>query len=568
MWFALLIALVSAAAVPSPAARSPAQGREPLERPESSSDRTRFDSEEALRHYLAGLWLERTGAYQEAMNEYNRSLTLDPNARTVLVRVSETAARVGESQRSLEFAERALALEPGDARAQWLKGAALYTLGRTADALAPLEAAVLADSTRMEYWKTLARAGESLERLDVVERAYRRAVALDDDDAEAWFQWAAVLGRLGRFREADTALGRSLELNPIRPGAFFMRGWIREGTGKLDEAIDLYREHLRIHDTDQVTRRRLVTLLANRNRKLEAFAEAKKLAGARPHDGDVLLLVADLAYANDKPAEGARALARAREVAPDDADVLLRTIAVLARHERGREGMRLGDQWAAQHSDDPQAALLPARAFAVAGVYDSAAVRARVVVDAMPDSLQPRRLLARILQDGKRWKEAEREWSEVVRRDPGNPAAHLDLGFCREQAGDYPGAESAGRDALRIAPDLPAALNFLGYLIADHGGDLAEAEQLIQRALALDPDNGAFVDSLGWVLFRLGRLEDARRQLERALLLTGGDPTIHEHLGDVYVALSLVDLAREQYRLSLSDGEANRRVRGKLDALR
>jgi Tfp pilus assembly protein PilF len=70
------------------------------------------------------------------------------------------------------------------------------------------------------------------------------------------------------------------------------------------------------------------------------------------------------------------------------------------------------------------------------------------------------------------------------------------------------------------------------------------------------------------VLYRLGRLEDARKQLEGALALTGGDPVVHEHLGDVYRDLRLLDRAREQYRASLDGDSRNARVKNKLEKLR
>ena len=82
------------------------------------------------------------------------------------------------------------------------------------------------------------------------------------------------------------------------------------------------------------------------------------------------------------------------------------------------------------------------------------------------------------------------------------------------------------------------ALNFLGYLLADHDRRL-RPEALILKALVHDPDNGAYIDSLGWVYYRLGRLPEARIQLERAVDLTGGDPVVREHLGDVYRDLNL-----------------------------
>jgi Flp pilus assembly protein TadD len=204
----------------------------------------------------------------------------------------------------------------------------------------------------------------------------------------------------------------------------------------------------------------------------------------------------------------------------------------------------------------------------MAGQLDSAAAISRRESAAAPDSVEPRRLLARVLQDRKQWTEAIAEWSAVRALRGDEPALLLDLGICLEQSGDIEGAAKAGRDALALVPDAPPILNFLGYLLADHELDLAQAERLVRRALVQDPDNGAYVDSWGWVLYRLGRLEEARVALERAVELTGGDPVVHEHLGDVYAGLKLVEAARKQYRASLAADSPNPRVRSKLDALR
>jgi Tfp pilus assembly protein PilF len=106
-------------------------------------------------------------------------------------------------------------------------------------------------------------------------------------------------------------------------------------------------------------------------------------------------------------------------------------------------------------------------------------------------------------------------------------------------------------------------------VLADHNRELLAARRYIERALEADPENGAFVDSFGWVLYRLGKLEQAREQLERAVRLTNGDPIVHEHLGDVYRDLRLAEQAREQYRLSqATEGEHKKRVGEKLKALR
>jgi tetratricopeptide (TPR) repeat protein len=213
--------------------------------------------------------------------------------------------------------------------------------------------------------------------------------------------------------------------------------------------------------------------------------------------------------------------------------------------------------------------MLATRAWSAAGFPDSALARARRAVALSPDSTEPRRMLARALQGAGRYGEAEHEWLALRAATPEEPGVSLELGGCRERAGNIDGAVSAGRDALKIAPDWPPALNFVGYVLADHDRELPEARKLIERALEKDPENGAYIDSYGWVLYRQGDLAGARERLERAVKLTDGDPVVREHLGDVYRDLKLPDLAREQYKLSVaSDGENAKRVGDKLKALR
>lgn len=560
MWTYALVALLAAAAPAVPSA-APTPG------PADTTSRA-YRSEEALRHYLQGRWLEVNGKTDEAKAEFSRALSLDPNDTGLLLHLSELASATGEPGRSLELAERVLAVEPRHAKALWLKGAALFNLDRAAEALPPLAEACRQDTLEAEYVRTYARVAEALDHIPEVLSAWDRATRMDDGDAESWFQLASAAARTGRFALADSALDRAVELNPVRPGTLFLRGWIRENTGQEAEAIELYQHHLELHSADLSTRRRLVVLLTRAKRGEEAYAQAIQLSEARPTDPDVLQLEAEAAFAAGHGEAGERALGRMRGLAPRDPELVLRSVAVLARHQRAQVGVRVADAWAARRPDDPDGVSLAARARALAGEYDSAAVYARRVVALQPDSLDGRRLLARIYQDARRWPEAIAAWREALALAPRNPLVMLDLGFCLEQSGDVEGAIGMGREVLGHAPDFPGALNFLGYLLADNNRELPQALALIRKALDQDPDNGAYVDSYGWALYRLGRLDEAREQLETALALTGGDPVIHEHLGDVYRDLRQLDRAREQYRESLEADSRNQRVRRKLEQLR
>jgi tetratricopeptide (TPR) repeat protein len=344
---------------------------------------------------------------------------------------------------------------------------------------------------------------------------------------------------------------------------------VKENLGDEAGAIELYKNHLEVHTDDVGTRRRLVSLYARAQRYAEAYDQARRVTAAAPDDPEALQVEADLALKLKKNADADRVIAHLRSMSPGEPDNTARSVVVLARNGRGRDAGRIADEWMVQHPADDAGPLLATRAWSAAGFPDSALARARRGVALAPDSTEPRRMLARALQGVGRYSEAEREWLALRERTPDEPGVSLELGGCRERAGNVDGAVSAGRDALKIAPDWPPALNFVGYVLADHDRELPEARKLIERALERDPENGAYVDSYGWVLYRQGDLTGARTHLERAVRLTDGDPVVREHLGDVYRDLKLPDLAREQYKLSVaSEGENEKRVADKLKALR
>jgi len=529
----------------------------------------RYASEESMRRYLSARLLEQSGRLSEALGEYYRALSLDPRSVDLLVRISQLHAQLQDPGRSLEFAERALQQDPDDWRALWLQGAARFSTGKTDEALAPLERACEIDSTRVEVLRTTARVAETLGRTAEAEQAWRRLVWADEEDGEAWFQVAASEARRGDFKAAAASLDRAMDLNPTRPGLMFLEGWVKENLGDAAGAIDLYKKHLEVHTDDLSTRRRLVGLYAREQRYAEAYDEARRVGQAASGDPENLQIQADLALKLKKTDEAERLLASLRSLSPGEPENTARAVVVLARNGRGREAGRVADDWMRAHPAHEAGALLAVRAWEAAGFPDSALARARTAVAMAPDSTEPHRVLARALQSAGRYVDAEREWLALREKMPEEPGVSLDLGGCRERAGNVDGAVAAGRDALKIAPDWAPALNFVGYVLADHTRELPEARRMIERAVKKDPDNGAYVDSYGWVLYRLGDLTGAREQLERAVRLTDGDPVVREHLGDVYRDLKLDDLAREQYRLGAqADGENAKRVAEKLRALR
>jgi len=117
-------------------------------------------------------------------------------------------------------------------------------------------------------------------------------------------------------------------------------------------------------------------------------------------------------------------------------------------------------------------------------------------------------------------------------------------------------SEAEFRRVLKVDPDNAEALNYIGYVLADRNVRLPESLDLITKALELSPENGAFLDSLGWVYFRMGRLPEAEENLRRAVAKTPSDPTVHDHMAQVLMAESKVQEAIQQWQTSLKNWDA------------
>lgn len=191
----------------------------------------------------------------------------------------------------------------------------------------------------------------------------------------------------------------------------------------------------------------------------------------------------------------------------------------------------------------------------------------RDMAEAMPAAPQPWVRLGDILRGRARFPEALAAYDEAVRRLPSELRAQdwpllYARGVAAERSGQWPRAEADFRRALELAPEQPYVLNYLAYSWVEQGRNLAEARAMLERAVALRPEDGHIVDSLGWALFRLGELPRAVELLERAVELEPRNATINDHLGDAYWATGREAEARFQWGRALGlDPEPEERAR-------
>jgi tetratricopeptide (TPR) repeat protein len=143
---------------------------------------------------------------------------------------------------------------------------------------------------------------------------------------------------------------------------------------------------------------------------------------------------------------------------------------------------------------------------------------------------------------------------------------YFQFGSACERAGRIAEAEKHFEKTLKLSPDFAEALNYLGYMWAERGTNLDRAREMIERAVSLQPTNSAFLDSLGWVLFKQGHAREALPKIQKAIEVNKEpDATLFDHLGDIQAALNQPDKARESWKKAIAI-EPNKDIEKKLNA--
>lgn len=212
-------------------------------------------------------------------------------------------------------------------------------------------------------------------------------------------------------------------------------------------------------------------------------------------------------------------------------------------------------------ADDPLAGLAGLRRAQLLDRLDrpeEAIAAFRGVAAAYPGAAQPYVRLGDMMRARGRWADAVAAYDDAIRRVPSPNASSWPLFYARgialERSGNWPAAETDFRRALELSPEQPYVLNYLGYTWVERGEHIVEARRMLERAVALRPQDGNIADSLGWALFKLGDIPGAIRWLERAVELEPRNSVVNDHLGDVYWVAGRQREAQFQWRRALALG--------------
>ena len=203
-----------------------------------------------------------------------------------------------------------------------------------------------------------------------------------------------------------------------------------------------------------------------------------------------------------------------------------------------------------------------------------------------PEAVEPHAILALLYfsqeNPAAAGKEYETALTKASQLEPANINIYKSLGAVYLHNKNFTAAENTFKLILSLTPkdaeaffylaniydepEYAQALNYLGYFYAEQNRLLPQAQALIKKALEIEPENGAYVDSLGWVYFRQGKVKEAVVELERAKTMLE-DPVIYDHLGDAYLKLKDLVKAKENYEISLKLDNSQANIIKKLESL-
>lgn len=246
----------------------------------------------------------------------------------------------------------------------------------------------------------------------------------------------------------------------------------------------------------------------------------------------------------------------ASELNPGHVDALLLTASLLENEEQYDLATDVYDLVPRDHPAFLNAEFGRADALHQSGRSDAAIEVLKQLSETYPDLTLAHESLGDMLRREERWDEANSAYDRAVEL-LGTPRSNdwgifFARGIVLERQQQMDAAEADFRLALSLSPNQPQVLNYLGYSLVEQRSKLDEALEMIQTAVAARPGDGYIIDSLGWVLYRLGRYEEAVQPMERAVELMAVDPIVNDHLGDVYWAVGRKLEAEFQWRRALS----------------
>ncbi len=470
----------------------------------------------------------------EAEKAYKKALENDPNSEDALTGLAMVYADLGDSKQAADMLKRASEKNPS--------GRSLAALASTYEqmreyalAAETLKKAIeLSPSNAGELKRAMARDLMLSDQLDEALKAYQALAAEEDKDPEVQLRISQIYRQKKDYAKARAASDKAKELDPNSLEIRYSEVNLLEAEGKPNEAIATLKEII------------------------DSTAKKNYTAGEKGNRVVLLERLGSMYRANEQYAPAIEVFKQIGEVDPDMASrgtlQIVETYRIAKDFAKAESEVR---DALVKNPTDRALRGMHASLLADQGKGDAAIAEMKKLLAEKPDR-DTWISMAQVCEKAKRYPDMAKAIDEAEKlaqsKEEKDNITFL-RGAMYEKQKRYDEAEAEFRKVISASPDNAAALNYLGYMLADRNVRLQEALDLISKALDNDPGNGAYLDSLGWVYYRLGRYPEAEQQLKLALDKTSRDPTVHDHLGDVYYKQGKIREAISQWQSSLKEWE-------------
>jgi tetratricopeptide (TPR) repeat protein len=471
---------------------------------------------------------------KKAEEEFKTAESIEPDSEEVVLNLARLYAESGD----IDHATKVIEAVPVDDRTPKMEsalGAAYDQLKRPKDAIAAYQRAADMDPGDEQTLDTLGQALLNDNQLDAALKVFTELSTADPEDTEALIHIGEIQRRQGKYEDALTTIRKASKQDPTSLEAGYNEGLLLDMLARYDEAEQVYERMVDLtshangaYTTEEKNNRgifleRLGAIDHEQNKTDQAIAAYQKMidmggeTAVRGYQGEVD------AYRDAKEFDKSIEVARkAADSDPKNQEFKLMLASELADQGKADEGLALAKGLLNNTESDRTVWL-------AIGQMD---IRLR------------------------RWKDADDAFNKAgaltTKKEDRTYLLFL-RGEWAERQKHYEPAEQFFRQALDLDPASAMTMNYLGYMLADKGTRLTEALTLIRKAVDLEPMNGAYLDSLGWAYFKLGQYELAEENLRQAVERDQTDPTVHDHLGDLYEKTGRIRLAAAQWERSLTE---------------
>jgi tetratricopeptide (TPR) repeat protein len=485
----------------------------------------------------------------KAETTFKDAQKIDGDSEDVVLNMARLYLQNGEGQRAVDTLS---AVPVGDrsARIEFELGASLDQMKKYKEAAAAYHRSLNLEPDNPDGERALAKALQADDQDDEALKVFKALVVADPTDADSAVHVSEIQRRQGNYDDALATLEKAKAQAPDSLAINFNEALIYDALGKYDQATGLLTtlvggiSHPDGKYTDEEKQNRAIFL----NRLGSIYREEDKTAEAVATYKQIVEMGGECSTntAND---DDAAKPCYARDGYQGEVD------AYRDSHQ-WKEATAVAVDAAKELPKDHFVQLMYAQQLADAGQVEQGLTLAKAQSTGGASDRDVEEELAQMYIRLKRFDEANAELDKATVLAT-KPDEKLYAIFLRGELYDrekmYDKAETEFRKALAIDPQNAAVLNYLGYMLADHGEKLPEALKMIRQAVDLEPQNGAYLDSLGWVYFKTGQYQQAEENLRKANERMNTDPTVHDHLGEVYEKSGNLKMAVAQWERSMTE---------------